>query len=273
MSITILDGLVTAMGATNQDFAFYSGTLTDVAGGFINLARGGVTSFGQQAVATVIGSGGHNPVDATAGYPTIAAGAGGTTLYISRLDGFSTIAGTLLIYDRIWAASGFSGTTAPGAQSVTGFPTLPAARAPGTGEGLEVWLESITAVGASASNVTVQYTNSAGTASRNTVSEAITASFPINRMQKLRLQDGDIGVQSVQSLTLSATTGTAGNFGLTLLKRKATLPLPVANTGYVMDFAALGLPTLQSDSALQFAYMSSTTTTGVIFANFSIISG
>jgi len=272
MAITTMDGLVSAMGATNQDFAFYSPSQTNVAGGFVNLARAGVTSFGQAAVPTVAGSGGHVPTDGAAGYPTIAAGAGGTTLYISRLDGFSTIAGALLIFDRIYAASGFNGTLTS-AQTITGMPSLPSARAPNSGEGLEIWLEDYTALGGSASNVTVQYTNSAGTASRNTVSEAITASFPVHRMQKLRLQDGDIGVQSIQSLTLSATTGTAGNFGVTLLKRKATLPIPLLNTGYVMDFAALGLPTVQSDSALQFVYMGSTTTTGIVFANFSVISG
>jgi len=272
MAISTMDGLVSAMGATNQDFAFYAPSVTNAAGGFINLGRSGVTSFGQAATPTAAGSGGHIPVDGATGYPTIAAGAGGTTLYISRLDGFSTIAGTLLIYDRIYAASGFSGTVAT-AQAITGMPTLPSARAPNSGEGLEIFLESYTAIGGSASNVTVQYTNSAGTASRNTVSEAITASFPINRLQKLRLQDGDIGVQSIQSVTLSITTGTAGNFGIVLAKRKATLPMPVLNTSYVMDFANLGLPTIQSDSALMFVNMGSAITTGNIFANFSIISG
>lgn len=272
MAISTMDGLVSALASTNQDFAFYAPSATQVAGGFINLARSGVTSFGQAAIPTVAGSGGHNPVDGAAGYPTVAAGGGGTTLYIARLDGFSTIAGAFIIFDRIYAASGFSGTVTT-AQAITGFPTLPSARAPSSGEGLEIWLESYTAVGASASNVTVQYTNSAGTAGRSTVSEAITASFPVNRMQRLRYQDGDIGVQSIQSVTLSVTTGTAGNFGITLLKRKATLPMPLLNTSYVMDFASLGMPTIQSDSALQFVNMGSTTTTGALFANFTVISG
>jgi hypothetical protein len=273
MAISTMDGLVSALGSTNQEFAFYAASVTNVAGGLINMARSGVTSFGQAAIPTVIGSGGHVPVDGVAGYPTIAAGGGGTTLYIARADGFSTVAGSLMIYDRVWACSGFSGTTAPGAQSLTGFTALPSVRAPSSGEGLEIFLESYTAVGASASNVTVQYTNSAGTASRNTVSEAITASFPINRLQKLRLQDGDIGIQSIQSLTLSATTGTAGNFGIVLAKRKATIPMGVINVSTAVDFATLGMPTVQSDSALMFVNLSTASTTGLILANFSIISG
>jgi hypothetical protein len=272
MAITTMDGLVAALGATNQEFNFYSPNATNVAGGYINLARAGVTSFGQAAIPTVIGSGGHVPVDGAAGYPTIAAGGGGTTLYIARMDGFSSQAGCLAIYDRVWAASGFSGTLTS-AQTITGPVALPSARAPNSGEGLEMYLESYTATGGSAATVTVSYTNPAGTAGRTSQVDSFLTSFPINRMQKIRLQDGDTGVQSIQSLTLSATTGTAGNFGVTLLKRKALLSMPVLSTAYTLDFASLGMPTVQSDSALQFVNIGSTTTSGLIIANFSIISG
>lgn len=275
MAITTMDDLVAAMAATNQDFSLFAPSATSTAGGFVNLARAGVTSFGQAAVPTVAGSGGHVPTDGAAGYPTIAAGGGGTTLYLARADAnSSTNAGTLFIYDRIYAVSGFSGTVTT-AQTITGPPSLPSARAPNSGEGLEIWLESYTAIGASASNVTVQYTNSAGTAGRGTVSEAITASFPINKLQRLRYQDGDIGVQSIQSLTLSATTGTAGNFGLVLLKRKATIPIQstASQVSTMMDFAALGLPTLEADSALMFVEQTNSTSTGIITSNFSIVSG
>jgi hypothetical protein len=272
MSISTMDGLVAALASTNQDFAFYSPNQTNIAGGFVNLGRAGVTSFGQAAIPTVAGSGGHIPTDVPPGYPTIVAGAGGTTLYLARMDGFSTQTGTLFIYDRIFAASGFSGTVTS-AQTITAPPSLPSARAPNSGDGLEIFLESYTATGSTASNVTVQYTNSAGTAGRSTVLETFTNIFPINRLQKLRYQDGDTGVQSIQSVTLSASTLTAGNFGVILAKRKATLAVPAINTAYTLDFASLGLPSVTSDAALMFVNYGANATTGVFFSNFQIISG
>jgi hypothetical protein len=46
----------------------------------------------------------------------------------------------------------------------------------------------------------------------------------INKFQIMPLQAGDRGVKSVESLTLSASTGTAGNFGLTLFRPIMTFP-------------------------------------------------
>jgi hypothetical protein len=267
-----MDALVASLTSADQDFSLWFPSITNVAGGFVNLARGAVTGFGQAAIPTVAGSGGHIPTDGNPGYPTISAPGGGQSLYIGRIEAAGTVTGTITVYDRVYAASGFVGNVIT-AQAITGMPTLPAARAPNDGEGLEIWLESYTAIGATASQVTVQYTNSAGTSGRNTVSEAITASFPVNRLQRLRYQDGDTGVQSVQSVTLSVSTGTAGNFGIVLLERKCTLPLTFANVSNVMDFAATGLPTVQADSALMFVSMSTATTTGNIIGTINIVAG
>jgi hypothetical protein len=273
MAISTMDGLVSALASTNQNIPLWLVSATTVAGSYLNLNRANVNSFGQAAIPTVIGSGGHVPVDGATGYPVITAGGGGTSLYIARLEAWNTATtGTLAIYDRVWAASGFSGTvTTP--QTITGPVALPSVRAPNSGDGLEIWLESYTAIGASASNVTVSYTNSAGTAGRTTVSDTITASFPANRMHRLRYQDGDTGIQSIQSLTLSGNTGTAGNFGITLLSRKCALPIPNITIGSVADFATLGMPVIQSDAALQFVYTATSTATGNIMGALNVISG
>ena len=273
MAISTMDGLVAALASTNQNIPLWLVSATTVAGGYLNLNRANVNGFGQAAIPTVAGSGGHVPVDGVTGYPTITAGGGGTSLYIARLEAWNSAAtGTLAIYDRIYAASGFSGTvTTP--QTITGPPALPSARAPNSGESLEIWLESYTAIGASASTVTVSYTNSAGTAGRTTVADTITASFPANRMHRLRYQDGDTGVQSIQSVTLSATTGTAGNFGITLLSRKCALPMATIALGQVADFATLGLPVIEADAALQFVFQSTSTATGNIMGSLNVVSG
>ena len=87
------------------------------------------------------------------------------------------------------------------------------------------------------------------------------------------LASGDDGVKSIQSVTLSATTGTAGNFGLTLLKRKAEIPLSSANIGTVLDAVSLGLPPILNDSCLAFMVLTTATNTGNVTGTTCIIEG
>ena len=78
--------------------------------------------------------------------------------------------------------------------------------------------------------VTASYTNQAGTSGRTTTSVNFwsgglgQATVPptANQVQFLPLQSGDYGVRAVASVTLSASTLTAGNFGVFLFKPLAT---------------------------------------------------
>lgn len=268
MSINSLDGLCAALPSGSKPTVLLpSGT--SVAGGFTNLNRLVTGGWGQMAIPTVRGSGGHIPAKGTTGFPTYASPGGGQSLYLAKAALTDTSQGVIIIADRVFAASGFDGTLTT-AQTITS----PAALTRSTdGQGLEIWLESYTAVGATASNVTVQYTNTNSTSGQNTVSEAIIASFPIGRTQPLRLAAGDTGVLSIQSVTLSASTGTAGNFGVALYKRLATIPCPAANMGTVLDFAGLGLPLIQDNAALTFIHLASGTSTGTVIGEINIVAG
>lgn len=271
MAITSMDGLVTAL-ARSPNYAYFFPSGTTAAGGQLFLNRIATNTFGQAAIPPDLTLGGHIPTRALIGFPNIPSPAVGETLYLAQLGGTFSVAGSLVINDRIWAASGFNGTlTTP--QIVTSFPALPAERAPGNGLGLEIWLEGYTPIGATASNVTVTYTNSDGVAGRVTTSEAILASFPAARRQRLRLQDGDFGVSSIESVTLSASTGTAGNFAVVLCKRYTAAGVTLANTSVAADFAALGLPQIPTDAALEFLHYATTTTSGIIQGSFNVVSG
>ena len=92
-------------------------------------------------------------------------------------------------------------------------------------------------------------------------------------MYQVPLQSGDKGVRSVQSVTLSSTTGTAGNFGITLMKRIATIPLTTANVPNVQDFASLGLPAILNDTAINLIHQGTTTSSGIILGNMIFIEG
>ena len=155
------------------------------------------------------------------------------------------------------------------AQTVVSFPTL--TRPGATGEGLEIWIECYTATGPTASNVTVQYTNSAGISGRNTVSTAHITSMPANRMYQVPLQSGDTGVRSIQSLTLSVSTGTAGSIGVTLMRRLSSISAVVPNVGQTMDFTQLGLPQIYDNSAISFIHQGTTASSGIIMGAFNVI--
>lgn len=113
-----------------------------------------------------------------------------------------------------------------------------------------------TAIGAVAHNVAMTYTNQAGTAGRqmpNVV--ACTASAiqghithsgtAANQYFPLPLANQDNGVRSIQTIQLSAASGTAGTYyHMYLYKELAMLPLPVANVYYERDFVNM-MPSLE----------------------------
>jgi hypothetical protein len=75
-------------------------------------------------------------------------------------------------------------------------------------------VEVSAATGAGTPTITIGYTNSAGTASRTATNIIATvASSAIGATYFIGLQAGDVGVRSVQSLTLSATW-TSGTINL-----------------------------------------------------------
>jgi hypothetical protein len=133
--------------------------------------------------------------------------------------------GRLVLYDRLLHISGLSGTVTT-AQTINGgsAATLSRHYQPAGGlvdDGNEIFLEVYTAVGATQVNATCSYTNSAGTSGRTTVATPFggTTRNLAQKLVRLPLQAGDTGVQSVTSVTLSASTLIAGNFGLVVAHR------------------------------------------------------
>lgn len=193
----------------------------------------------------------------------VAAPVTGHNLYLGQWIGMASLAGTVGLYDRLVETGGLSGTVST-AQTVNSA-ALPT-RASG-GAGVQLWIEWYTATGATQVTVTASYTNQSGTSGRTTPAINFQAtpntSGNGHEIQQLPLQAGDTGVQSVQSVTLSGTTGTAGNFGITLLK-----PLfwwyhqPQVPTN--LDALAMGLPKLTSDMYLVLAlHPNSSSGTGI----------
>lgn len=91
-------------------------------------------------------------------------------------------------------------------------------------------------------------------------------------MMPLPLAAGDYGVRAPTSLTC-ATTGTAGNYGITLIKRLAEIPIMTANVANLMDAISMGLPQIVDDAGLCLMLMCSSTTSGNVMGSINIAAG
>ena len=268
MAITTRDQLVAALAAAT-DTPFYKASITSVAGFFYSLFRSAAGMPAASTTATPTTAG--RALDRTDPGAIPLPAAGSNILYQAAVDLVGTTTGTLILADRLVEYGGLSGTsTSAQAVSAVALPT----RAE-TGVGCELWLDWYTATGSTASaTVTASYTNSAGVSGRTaTLVGGTPASVPANRAYRMALQAGDVGVQSVQSLTLGTSTGTAGSIGLTIRRPLAIWPMPAANIGQKWGYAETALSVIPTDACLELLVLATTTSTGAIQGILAIAQG
>jgi hypothetical protein len=144
----------------------------------------------------------------------VIASVSGATTKIGNLTNYAT---RVMLVDRLSHMSGLSGTDAT--EQTTNLPTAALPRYT-DGVGVLMAAEIWTQIGTTAQTLTVSYTNSAGVSGRT--SKAVIFGSSGNReaghVAILPFQDGDSGVRSIESATLSGSTGVLGNFGLVLFK-------------------------------------------------------
>lgn len=130
----------------------------------------------------------------------------------------SSTAGLFLTaVDLLNQSGGLSGIVT--GEQTTNLPTASLTRYT-SGEGVMIGLIIYTAIGTTATTVTVRYTNSFGIPDRVSTPHTLggTNYREASRLILIPLQPGDTGVQSVQGVTVAASTTTAGNFGIVLFK-------------------------------------------------------
>ena len=272
MSITTMDQLVAAMAAATAERIHPFKLLVAQGSGGVwqSLWKLG-TGVPGGASANPATGGGAAPDNTTAGAMKFTNAASGQK-YLVALNGCSSQRGQLALYDRLVHTSGLDGTVTT-AQTVNTV-ALPSRDAAGAANGAEVeaWLEVYTATGATGRTATVSYTNSAGTAGQSG-SASIPNSAPAGRLVPVTLAAGDVGVRAVASVTLSGSTGTAGNFGVTLLRRIATVDLPTSNAPSAKNVFELGMPKLYSGSCLALMGLFDTTTSANVYAELVMVEG
>jgi hypothetical protein len=133
-------------------------------------------------------------------------------------------------------------------------------------EQVMAYVEVYSQVGTTATTLTASYTNDAGTAGRT--SPAVTFGGTGFRappsLLPIPLAAGDRGVKSVETVTLAATTGTAGNFGITLLRFITIIPVVTRSVNTLWEGMLGGgcnLPDV-TNVCMNVAYVFSTATGG-----------
>ena len=84
----------------------------------------------------------------------------------------------------------------------------------------------------------------------------------VGQMVKVVPPAGARGCKSVQSVTLSLSSGTAGNFGITLVKRIATIAMPLINISNERNAIDTRLAIIPDNACLALMVLCTSTNTG-----------
>ena len=180
----------------------------------------------------------------------------------------------LEIHDRIAHMGGLSGTVTTAQGAVNLVTLAPSAARLGDANYDEVmwWLEIYTALGGTGVNATVNVTyDDASTG--NLAAIALGATPRAGRLYPLISASAGKSIRAVNSVTLSATTGTAGNFGITCTRQRVSVSNPLLNKTEIFDWAGLGLPEISNDSCLMMIMLCGTTSTGTVRGQSKILHG
>lgn len=163
------------------------------------------------------------------------------------------VAGTLVLYDRLWSCGGMGFAAAT--YTVTTPGSLPA-RVTDNGAGCEVFIEQFVAAGAASGTITINYVNAAGSNVSAVIAAAVSAPV-VGQMQRFPISGG---IQSVTSIVTSATW-TSGSFGVTIARRLLELPAQLANViGSPLDWRDTALQVVDDDACLMLALVATATT-------------
>lgn len=185
--------------------------------------------------------------------------------YVGRLHAQMATIGTLVLYDRLVTTSGLVGNIAT-EQTVNSVGLTRYT----SGVGLELFIETYVDTGATAANLTVSYTDQDNIAGKTAVI-ANQVSAVVGQLQRVPLPTA--GIKSVQSVTLSASTGTAGDFGITLAKPLVEIPVVIADTGVILSPFETGLEQIIDSACLAMMVKCSATNTGIISGSLGIFQG
>lgn len=279
MTITTRDQLINAMCNNSSRLVIDKASLSNAAAGqFHSLWR----ATGQPGQGAIPGAAARC-TNALTGSLQFTQQTSPATSYLAIMEGLcSNSASTLEIHDRLMHMGGLNGTLAT-AQTADvdvhaniASDNLTARIGDSNYSDITWWLEWYTDTGGTAVTATVNVTYNDGS-SGNLTGISLAATRRASFMQPLNgfipaAQSG-LYIRDVNTVTLSATTGTAGSFGVTATRYRAALYKPLANARFTADWAGLGLPEIPNSSCLMLIQLAGATSTGTVRTTGKIIHG
>lgn len=279
MTITSRDQLIDAMGNSSSRFILDKASIaSQAAGTYVSMWRA-TGQPGQGAVPTTAA------VCTTAlpgamGFAQQTAPATSYGAYMEVVTSNSAM--TVEIHDRIAHMGGLSGTLTTAQTVGIDLSTLLSTSNVEVRIGdanysdVQWWLEWYTATGSTATTATVAVTYDDGTSGNLTaISLAATrpASFMVSLNALIPAASSGKYIRAVNTVTLSGTTGTAGNFGVTATRIRMASMCPVANLKTISNWADLGFPEIANSACLFPVVLTSTTSSGTLRGGGKIIHG
>ena len=269
MTISTRDQLIDAMGNNSSRLVIDKASISNAAAGQFHSLWRATGQPGQAAIpaaAAVCNN-------ALTGALNFAQQTSPATTYGTWANAMcSNNATTLEIHDRLMHMGGLSGTST-GSQTVNldlnanlGSDNISARKGDANFSDVQWWMEWYTDTGSTAVTATVGVTYNDGTTGTLSVALAATrrASLMIPLNGFIPAAAAGKYIRGIDTVQLSATTGSAGSFGFTATRPRMTMPLPLANKMETFDWAALGLPEIFNSSCLMILQVASTTTTGTV---------
>lgn len=259
-AITTYDGIISARGSGNYyDPLWGKASSTTVAANWSSVYRAtGNPSAGSYSATPGATKDSTDAGALTLGFPQPS---GGNSAYLLSFGMAAAQQLNWLCIADLLCAVGSISVTSASAQTVSSA-TLTRYT---TGAGVWMSFEVTTALGSTAGNITVSYTNQTGTSGRSTGAQAMTASAIVQRMLPITiglpcpLQSQDYGVKAVSTTTMSAANS-AGVIALNLFKPLGFIPGLVANVYGEKD------TTITIDSLVPLVADSSTSNVGCLTA-------
>jgi hypothetical protein len=266
--ITTVSEVVNALANNSSRIIIDKASIANqTAGGFASLWR----ATGQPAQAA-IPTAAAVTISTTLGAMGFANQTAPVKSYIGWLNANSSNNGNNVeIHDRLVHNGGLSLALAT-SQATTGLDlatlSLPAVRVGDANySDVQWWLEVYADGGATAANATINVTYNDNTTGNLNVL-AVGGTLRASRMLPLTpliptAQQGKF-IKGVNSVILSASTGTAGNFGFTATRPRTSVAINLANKTETFDWAQLGLPEVPNDACLQIVMVCINTVTGTL---------
>ena len=177
------------------------------------------------------------------------------------------VAGVYLLYDRLFHIGGLSGVSTAD-QTVQGTTPSPALTRNTGGEGNFAFYEIYTAIGTTSTTLTMTYTDQGGdTGQTSTINIGATGFREATRAQRIPLAAGDSGIRAIDKVRLTASTATAGNFGITIAQPLAWIPVGAAGIAGWRDYTTglPGIPAIDPDACLSLMLIPAVTTAPEVF--------